>query len=382
MAGTPQVGVKAVIENYDQFISGLRQMQQSVTTFGESAQGATQPMQQMGISADQLVSKLAGLGIVREIYGGFKDFMVQGIQTSMAMERMSIGTENLARTLGETGDAMVRAIQEASGGTIGGLAAMQAANQATIMGVVQNKEEMADLTRIAVGLGRAMGKDAVSSLEDMTIALGRNSPRILDNLGLIVKEGVAHEEYAAKIGKTVEALTEEERAYAFRQAALEKGRQTLANIGDTSDTAATKIEQLNTKWGEFQVTLAKPLTAGKTMIDDLIWSLDQLEKGAKAWQYVFGVANPEIARQLIIRWTVNNFALFGGDPKEIKRQLVELTKDVAEYHRVIAAMPSAKAATDLQLLDREYEDLKTSVDARTGAVGLGPPESGRSRPGP
>lgn len=379
MAGTPQVGVKAVIENYDQFIAGLKQMQQAVVTLGETTESAAQPMQQMGMSADQLVSKLAGLGIVRKVYGDFKDFFVQGIQTSMAVERMSIGTENLARTLGETGDEMVRAIQQASGGTIGGLAAMQAANQATIMGVVQNKEEMADLTRIAVGLGRAMGKNAVSSLDDMTIALGRNSPRILDNLGLIVKEGQAHEAYAKQIGTTVDKLTDEQKAYAFRQAALEKGREVLKNIGDSSGTTATKVEQLNTKWGEFRTTMGKlALDVVGNDFKELTWLIDRLNEGARAWIQLIEKDLPALEKhRQAVNETAVNTAFLSKNEKELgdavynslisqglektQQALVKSSGSLAAYQRAVDAYAKRPdpfiPSQALQLLPEEYAKL-------------------------
>lgn len=60
-------------------------------------------------------------------------------------------------------------------------------NKALMFGLVQNEQEMASLTRIAVTLGAAMGQSAAKSIDDLSTALGRNSPLILDNLGISIK---------------------------------------------------------------------------------------------------------------------------------------------------------------------------------------------------
>jgi myosin heavy subunit len=168
-------------------------------------------------------------------------------------ERLSVATNNLAAGFGESGQAMTTAIVEASGRTISEMDAMRAANMAMMFGIVDSKEEIAEMTQIAVTLGRAVGQDATKSMEDLTTALARQSPLILDNLGISLSLTDAYAIYAETLGKTVEQLTEQEKQQAFLNAALEVGRLKVQELGGVNNDLLSGSERLTASATNFKV---------------------------------------------------------------------------------------------------------------------------------
>lgn len=205
-------------------------------------------------------------------------------------ERLGRGTDNLARSLGASGKAMTEAITGASKHTISGVDAMQMANKAMLLDVVKNEQEMSDLARIAVVLGQAMGKDAASSVDDLTTALGRQSPLILDNLGIKMNLTEAEADYARALGKTADQLTDVEKKTAFMQAAWEKAREKAAQLGgEVQEDRIGQIEALTAAWTDFQTEFGKFLT-DSGVIGALTDLVTQMKEGAIAYQQVFGKA--------------------------------------------------------------------------------------------
>lgn len=80
-------------------------------------------------------------------------------------------------------------LRQAAAGTIDDFKLMSLANQAMTLGAAQNVEQFAEMVEISRALGRAQGVDALHALESFTIGLARQSPRILDNIGLQIKLG-------------------------------------------------------------------------------------------------------------------------------------------------------------------------------------------------
>jgi hypothetical protein len=212
---------------------------------------------------------------------------VQMFKAASQADRLTTATDNLAKALGETGDEMITGITSAAKGMISDMQAAQAANQAMMFGIVENKEQMQELAQIAVVLGNAMGQDAGKSIEDMTLALGRQSKMILDNLGIIVNVEQAYEDYAESLGKTASALTDAEKQQAFTTAALEAGRAKAEELGGVAVDSAGKVDQLTSAWGNFYVEFGRVLTAlneSTGALDVANGWIDRLTEGAKAWQ--------------------------------------------------------------------------------------------------
>jgi hypothetical protein len=239
-------------------IDGLNTSLGKVEPAAKKASSATKSL------GDSVTSMAAAFGVATTIEAAavqVVQFGVDSVKTAAQTERLGRATEEMAKGIGESSTAIVASIQNASNHTISKMDAMQAANKAMMFGLVQNKEQMADLTRIAITLGNAMGQSATKSLDDLTTALGRQSPLILDNLGITLKLEDAHRIYAESLGKTVSELTAEEKQQAFVNAALEIGRKKVEELGGVTLDSASRIEQFSARWEDFKGSLGTSIIA-------------------------------------------------------------------------------------------------------------------------
>lgn len=270
-------------------ISALKQSGVNIDDFAGKADKAGGSASGAGMSVNQLVTGLAGMQIAQQAAGWMQDFAVESFNAAAQSERLGTATDNLAKGIGESGESIVEAIREASRGTVGEIEAMEAANKALMFGLIENSDQMGDLTQIAITLGAAMGQDAGKSIDDLTTALGRQSPMILDNLGITLKLSDAYSGYAAALGKTAEDLTEAEKKQAFINEALRIGRQRVEELGGVQIDAATKTEITTAKWADFQVEFGRLLIEIEDSVgifDNATAALGRLTDGAKAWQGV------------------------------------------------------------------------------------------------
>ena len=192
-----QIGVKSVFDNAG-FNKGVDQYEKGLGKAAKSTEKATEQVNGIG----QAFQKLAAGAFIFKASQEMLRFGIESFNAASKVERLSKATDAMALSLDTSGDAMVSAISKASRGTISQAEAFQAANKAMMFGVVQNEEEMAKLTEIAITLGAAMGQDAGKSLDDFSTALGRQSRMILDNLGIIMDQEKAYSMYADTLGRS------------------------------------------------------------------------------------------------------------------------------------------------------------------------------------
>lgn len=145
--------------------------------------------------------------------------------------------------------------QAATGGLVDKMSLAKAAAQAVSLGIVKTEKDFNTLAEAATKIALRLGTDATQAIGDMTTALGRGSPLILDNLGVIVKVSKAQEDYAAKIGKTVSALTDEEKTLAFREAAMTALLKSANETNVAFDGNAASILRTKTALGDLWTTI-------------------------------------------------------------------------------------------------------------------------------
>jgi type II secretory pathway pseudopilin PulG len=150
-------------------------------------------------------------------------------------------------------------LQEATNGTVSSMDLFQQANNAMILGVTKNSDEMAEMFDMAQRLGRALGRDTRSSIESFVTGVGRQSRLMLDNIGLIVKSEVAYKAFASQVGKTTDELDEMEQKQAFLNAALVAGEIALRGIGTETLSSADKLQQMSTELTEVRQRIGDEL---------------------------------------------------------------------------------------------------------------------------
>jgi len=157
-----------------------------------------------------------------------------------AAQRTQASFEQLAQSVGQSSDRMLSAMREATNGTVTNSELMLAANRAIMLGVADDADEMARLMAVAIERGRALGVSAQQAVSDLITGIGRMSPEILDNLG-IIGATAAIEEYAASVGKTADQLTDLERKQALVNVVLSQS----SSGGQVVDDAAAAFERMD-----------------------------------------------------------------------------------------------------------------------------------------
>ena len=213
------------------------------------------------------------------------DFINRGSQVdrvASAFEKLVPSSKQIVETSKDASratDEIIEAAKRGSKGLVTNFEAMRAANQALLFGLPITAKEMEVLSRSAVTLGRAMDLDAGKALNDLIIALGRSSPRILDNLGIIVKMVDANQKYADSIGKNRLELTAEERTHAFYRESMTKMGAKVTEIGEIHLTAADKVKQTQVRFADIRDEMAR-VTASSPVLNRAIQRIGEIILGA------------------------------------------------------------------------------------------------------
>ena len=183
-------------------------------------------------------------------------------------------------------------LKEATNGTMSEFDLFQQANNAMILGVTKNSDEMAEMFDIAQRLGRALGRDTKSSIESLVTGIGRQSRLMLDNIGIITKVGKANEEYARSLNKTVGELTDVERRQAFLNATMEAARQKLAMLPPEVKTFQDEIDAFDAAMSDLTNNIGTALgTAFLPLMRAMIKFSELMNpERVRAYAHVIGVA--------------------------------------------------------------------------------------------
>ena len=136
-------------------------------------------------------------------------------------------------------------LREATDGTVSDFKLLQQANNAMILGVSKNTDEMSEMFDMAQRLGKALGRDTASSVESLITGVGRQSRLMLDNIGIIVKVDDAQKDYAMSLNKSVSALTETEKKQAFQNAVMDAARKKVELLGDEQSSATETFDRFS-----------------------------------------------------------------------------------------------------------------------------------------
>lgn len=158
-------------------------------------------------------------------------------QTTQSFERLGLSIDSLrGASLGTVDDmTLMRASLTLTAGASAELQKHMLANAPQLM----------QIAKAANALNPTLG-DTAYMYESINTGIKRNSPLILDNLGIVVKIGEANAKYAAQLGKTVEELTAEEQSIALLNATIEAGDRLIQQAGGS-------VESYTDSWARLRV---------------------------------------------------------------------------------------------------------------------------------
>ena len=157
------------------------------------------------------------------------------------IESLSLGFE---RNFGDMEKAL-ESFRKASAGMVSDFDLMQTANRAALLGVTTDVDKLSGLMVTARLRGREMGMDMTQAFSDIVTGIGRASPMILDNLGIVIDAEGKYQAYAEAVGKTAEELTKAEKTQALLNGVLESSKGLLEETGGLTLDNAGKWEQMS-----------------------------------------------------------------------------------------------------------------------------------------
>ena len=223
--------VGADISDYER---KMRQADQTMKRTASSMAG------ELDKGARTISSGLEGIGAAVGIGGA----LVLAKQVGSAVTELNaLGAESqrmsaaFVEQWGERAPAAMETLRAASHGAISDMDLMLSANRAKMLHVTDDYNELGRLLEVATARGRAMGISTQQAFNDLVTGIGRLSPMILDNLGIVTDAENTYKTYAASIGKAATELTD----YEKRAALVAK---VTADVGTVTLDAAGKQEAL------------------------------------------------------------------------------------------------------------------------------------------
>lgn len=226
--------------------SGFQQMQQDL---GRVANATEKTAKKSGLRWTELKSQIdlaaGAIRTVGKVVSQALDFGQQGAaitQTTQSFERMN---EEIFKT-----PRLMDDLRAASRGTITDVGLMQGVLKLTAgtsdeLGrtMAQAAPQLLEIAKASNKLNPSLG-DTAFLYDSISTGIKRASPLILDNLGIVVKVGEANERYAEQLGKSVAALTAEEKQMALLNATLDAGGKLIDQVGGNVDSTTDAYDRL------------------------------------------------------------------------------------------------------------------------------------------
>lgn len=162
--------------------------------------------------------------------------------------RLGNSFQSVARSYGVSSQLILSSMRNASRGTIADTDLMLAANRAMLLGVSTNADELGKITEVAIARGRAMGLSSAEAIDRVYTGIGRLSPKILDDLGIITNATSRYQEYAKAHDMSAEALDDFTKREIIKQAIIESSAGLLK---DYSMDEAASYEMLGASWTNY-----------------------------------------------------------------------------------------------------------------------------------
>ena len=256
---------------------------------------------------------------------------VQAVNTIRELGAESLRLQNIYANLPFSLDKA----RSATMGLVDDTTLATAALQAQRFGVVESAEEFAKLAEVATKLAVTSGQDASKGIEDLTLALSRQSPMILDNLGITLKLGEAQSRYAATLGKSAKELTDAEKAEAFRVEAMKAAERATQDLEVVTDGFAASLARAEVSALNFKDALlgadaggggagARPEAVLRRMAEEAGKAAAALERSGELTAKQAADAQSAVLEYELIRQSLTGAVSEGAKLEDLNRRLAKL----------------------------------------------------------
>ncbi len=206
-----------------------------------------------------------GVGIGLAAVTGIGSMALELAKAAANAEVTRAAFNNLTADAGQNAEDFLGKLRNVSRGMIADNDLVLASNRAMLLGVSQSGEELAALLEVASARATAMGITSTQAFNDIVTGIGRMSPLILDNLGIVVGGEKAFDNYAKSIGRTADSLTDTEKKQFLINKTIKDSQQIVADAAKSFGSAAEDFQRFNAELENSKMQLgAFLLAAGAT----------------------------------------------------------------------------------------------------------------------
>ena len=280
------------------------------------------------------------------------------VNLSTRLESVSQAFETLSGGTNKSSIAMDK-LKQATDNTMSSFDLFKQANNAMILGVTKNSDEMAEMFDIAQRLGKALGRDTASSVESLITGIGRQSRLMLDNIGIIVKSEEAYNKYAKSINKTAKELTDSEKKQAFFNATMESARAKVALLGDEIPTTQDRFSTLSVSFEEAGESI------GTTLTPAILAMAGALKSGADTAKLFFDTINKSLGlgqdeEELPISIQIENLKFRINDL--VDKGLVKVSSEMDLFGTTMGALPFEDSIFSLTEMGNQSRFTQSELD--------------------
>lgn len=270
-----EIKVKVDADGAISVLDGLGQEINRVDGSAKQAEGGISKLQANILTIDS-ASRLAATAV--NVLAGAFDLVLEGVRRGAEVDDISQSFQNLATQAGASGDALLNNLNKALDNTIPNFELMKQANELLIGGL---KPEQINLVASAArSLGEATGVSAKEGMNQLADSLLRGNDRALKSLGIILDTEKAYEDFAKTIGTTSDALNEQGKATAIREASLRALAEAQEKLGAVTTDAGDRLDQFNTVLSNAADSFFQTLSQNEAFnaaMDTLIQTLQNID---------------------------------------------------------------------------------------------------------
>ncbi len=245
--------VKLVIKQIDQGSQNIKQTDERLKGMLKTVGLVSAGLVAAGVAARKAFDLSKEGANIDQLTSSFELMNAQVFQTPDLLDKMSAAARG---TIKET-DLMAGLLKLTAG-----------ASNELAQNLASNAPQLLEIAKAANKLNPSLG-DTAFLYDSIATGIKRSSPLILDNLGIVVKVGEANERYAAELGKTVEALTAEEKQIALLNEVLRSGDTLIQQVGGSVDSQADS-------WARLEVKIGTATDKGKQFLAQVLLPLIDL----------------------------------------------------------------------------------------------------------
>ncbi len=239
-------------------------------------------MNKVGASFTSTIKTIASIGAAYLAVNKAWDYAEQAAKYEQSRQAFN----SMAEGMGADAEKVFERVRKLSGGLIDDNALIESMNKAISLGIPI--EKLGDLMLIARAKSRDMGITTTQAFNDIATGIGRGSPLILDNLGLVMKVGTANEQMAASLGKTVQELTDKEKKMAIFNATLDAGKEALSRHNLEVLTDKERMDSLGASAANLGIELGKllkgPVSDVSSGLASIVRSINELIETNRKWK--------------------------------------------------------------------------------------------------